>query len=455
MNQSMWRLLRSPWYLVTAGPWAAIMGMVLQPLIFFVAFFGFLTLLTLSTNSSVRISLELLLLPAICLIFLPILGLWFGYVERGRLWMLGFRDIPSAHVALPLRPFTVWLKTRYKEPASWRNVLAMVASAMFGIATMIVLFLEAATLFITVMLWTVTGALHQDIDTESLSQDPLVISWMAKRPLHADEWWIPALAFFGCLILFAYFNGLYSAITATVSKALLSPRPEEIERQVHQLTFSRARILDNFESERRRIERDLHDGVQQELVNLNLRLGMAEFELQMLEGQGVDITSAREQVVRAQEQMTHALQTLRNTVRGIYPAVLEDHGLRAALEELANNCMLPVHLHYTAADQLPNDIQRTAYYVANEAVTNALKHSTANTLWISASVMDGALTVEITDNGQGGADMSKGTGMSGLNERVQPLGGSVWVESPVGGPTTLYGRLPLSSQSPDSIDAAT
>lgn len=457
MNRSMWSMLRSPWYLVSAAPWAAVVGMVLQPTMFFMAFFAFLTLLALGSNQSVGISLELLLMPIVCLGFLPILGLWFGYVERGRLWMLGFRNIASAHVALPLRPFTVWLKTRYKEPASWRNVLAMAASAMFGVATMVVLFMEAAILAVTGALWIITGGLHREVTKENLEGAPVVLSWLSHRTLRPEDWWIVALSFIGFLVFFAYFNGLYSAVTGTVSKALLSPRPEEIERQVHQLTSSRARILDNFESERRRIERDLHDGVQQELVNLNLRLGLAEFELQMLEGQGVDASAAREQVVRAQEQMNHALQTLRNTVRGIYPAVLEDHGLKAALEELANNCMLPVHLHYTAAEQLPNDVQRTAYYLANEAVTNALKHSTANALWINASVEGSALLVEVTDNGQGGADMSRGTGISGLNERVQPLGGEVWVDSPVGGPTTLSGRLPLradaSANNPAPADA--
>ncbi|WP_051687985.1 MULTISPECIES: sensor histidine kinase [Micrococcales] len=462
MNRSMWSMLRSPWYLVSAAPWAALISMVIQPSVFFFGLFFFWFSVSLaSTVNPIQYPtgfiIEMLLMVILCGGFLPILGLWFSYVERGRLWVLGFRDIPSAHVALPLRPVKVWFVTRYREPASWRNVLAMAASTMFGIATMVVFLFEGMFLGVTAFLWAVTGGLHRSLSASDLESIPIRVSWLTKGHLAADDWWMAALTFLGFLLLFAYFNGLYAAITGTVSKLLLSPRPEEIERQVHQLTSSRARILDNFESERRRIERDLHDGVQQELVNLNLRLGLAEFELQMLEGQGVDASAAREQVVRAQEQMNHALQTLRNTVRGIYPAVLEDHGLKAALEELANNCMLPVHLHYTAAEQLPNDVQRTAYYLANEAVTNALKHSTANALWINASVEGSALLVEVTDNGQGGADMSRGTGISGLNERVQPLGGEVWVDSPVGGPTTLSGRLPLradaSANNPAPADA--
>lgn len=173
---------------------------------------------------------------------------------------------------------------------------------------------------------------------------------------------------------------------------------------------------------------------------------MAEYELQALENQGIDVAAARQEVSRAQEQMDHALQTLRNTVRGIYPAVLEDHGLRAALEELANNCMLPVHLVYTAADQLPQDIQRSAYYIASEAVTNTLKHSTASTIWITAYTEDNVLHIEITDNGQGGADSRGGTGVSGLNERVQTMNGKVWLVSPPGGPTTLFGSIPLEEK---------
>ncbi|WP_165168466.1 sensor histidine kinase [Rothia uropygialis] len=446
MNVSMWRKLASPWYLVSAGPWVALIAIVIQPMMFFVAFLAVFLVMALISSNDYALSFFFFGIPLLGVIFLPVVGLWFGYIERGRLWMMGFQNVPSAHVNLPLKPFLVWLKTRYREPASWRNVLALVVTGVFGIVNTVLLALETLTLATMGFLWIFTGQFHRTIPANELPGLFKFIRLMTDGDVTPDDWWKFPLVALASLIVFAYFNGLLAAVTGSASKALLSPRPEEIERQVQQLTSSRARIMDSFESERRRIERDLHDGVQQELVNLTLRLGMAEYELQALANQGIDVAAARQEVSRAQEQMDHALQTLRNTVRGIYPAVLEDHGLRAALEELANNCMLPVQLVYTAADQLPQDIQRSAYYIASEAVTNTLKHSTASTIWITAYTEDNVLHIEITDNGQGGADTRGGTGVSGLNERVQTMNGKVWLVSPPGGPTTLFGSIPLEEK---------
>lgn len=447
MNVSMWRKLASPWYLVSAGPWIALVALVVQPMIFFIAFLVLTVLLmTVSTNEFIG-GLFFVAVPVLAIVFIPVIGLWFGYLERGRLWLMGFSSVPSAHVDLPLRPIRVWLSTRYREPASWRNVLALVVSGVFGIVNTVLLVLETATFSILLYLWIYTGHFRETIPADELPGLFRFLYTITHGDITPDDWWKFPLSIIAAIVVFAYLNGVIAAVTGSASKVLLSPRPEEIERQVQQLTSSRARIMDSFESERRRIERDLHDGVQQELVNLNLRLGMAEFEIQTLEAQGVDAAAARTHITRAQEQMNHALQTLRNTVRGIYPAVLEDHGLRAALEELANNCLLPVRLEYTAPDNLPQDIQRTVYYIASEAVTNTLKHSTANTIWITTYTADNHLTIEVTDNGQGGADPSGGSGIAGLHERVQTMDGRVWLVSPRGGPTTLFGSIPLGETS--------
>lgn len=454
MKASMWRKLTSPWYLVSSGPWVALCALLLQPMMFLVAMVAAFTLVGLVSTNDSFLSITFFGFPVLALALLPIIGLWFGYIERGRLWMLGFPEVPQANVSMPLKPFMEWVRTRYREPASWRNVLALVVAGVFGIFSTILLIFEAFTLASMAGLWFLTGSLDR---TLSRGEVPGVFSFL-RLVVHGDitpeDWWKFPLIAVVAIIVFAYTNGLVAATTGSVSKTLLSPRPEEIERQVRQLTSSRARIMDSFESERRRIERDLHDGVQQELVNLTLRLGMAEFELQSLERRGIDVDAARHEVSRAQEQMDHALQTLRNTVRGIYPAVLEDHGLRAALEELATHSMLPVELVYRAEDRLPKDIQRTAYYIASEAVTNALKHSTANTIWITAYTENNVFTIEITDNGQGGADSSAGGGISGLNERVQTMDGSVRLVSPLGGPTTLYGSIPLGENPPAVDDEA-
>lgn len=134
-------------------------------------------------------------------------------------------------------------------------------------------------------------------------------------------------------------------------------------------------------------------------------------------------------VTEARTQLSHAQQTLRDTVRGIYPAVLEDHGLKAALEELVRHSVLPVHLTYDAPARLPRDIERTAYYTVNEALTNTLKHAQAQFVSLSAFVAGESLVITVEDNGIGGADPARGTGLAGLVERAAALGGTVQVDS--------------------------
>ena len=261
----------------------------------------------------------------------------------------------------------------------------------------------------------------------------------------SQYWWVPLAAVPALLFIFAYINGLMAAAGGSLSKLILSSRPEEQERQLARLTASRATIVDAFEGERRRIERNLHDGVQQELVNLNLRLGLAEMEAKNLaaDTQDARATALLNHVTEARTQLSHAQQTLRDTVRGIYPAVLEDHGLKAALEELVRHSILPVHLTYDAPARLPRDIERTAYYTVNEALTNTLKHAQAQFVSLSAFVAGESLVVTAEDNGIGGADPARGTGLAGLVERAAALGGTVQVDSPAGGPTRLTLALPL------------
>jgi signal transduction histidine kinase len=438
MTTSMWRKLARPLYAVSEGPWLALFALAMQPLLALA--FALLLLGAVGGLGSYALTSPLIiLLPFLCVAMIPLFGLWYGYIERGRLWVLGFDGVASGHVQLPLRPFWTWIAVRYREPATWREVLATVIGGIFGLVSAVILVFEVATLAALATSLVILGLMHEDIDNGALG--PLAPD---IADFSADEWWKFALLLILALIAFAYLNGLLAAISASASKALLAPRPEEIQRQIQGLANSRARIMESFEGERRRIERDLHDGVQQELVNLSLRLGMVELDIKGLEQQGVDAAGAREQLALAQEQAGHALQTLRNTVRGIYPAVLEDHGLRAALEELANNCILPVHLSYCATTVLPQNIERAAYYAANEGIANALKHSTASRLEIAAHSTEGTLHLDISDNGQGGADPAHGSGIAGLNERAEAMGGAVIVDSPAGGPTTLRVRLPLN-----------
>lgn len=472
MRRSIWAQLIRPFYLVTGAPWVALFALLVRPLILTAAAVGFFLVITLAgetTVGGVIVLLTLLMLP-LSLLLIPIFGVWFGAVERWRLTLLGFPRLRSGHVSLPVSPISRWVGFRYQEPATWREVLALAIAGIFDITAMILIGAQVVGL-------TVMGEIAFQLGIEHQSWgDIAYLPWLnggdgGMWTLGPESWWLPLLIALAGMLVSGYLNGVLAGLSGVVSHALLEPRPAEIQRQVDRLTLSRAALMDSFESERRRIERDLHDGVQQQLVTLNLRLGMAAYELDTAQkkqseqqqaapwqesrpGGVVDLGPAREQITLAQQQTQQALQTLRNTVRGIYPAVLEDHGLRAALEELANNSLLRITLNYSATNLLPAEIARTGYYIVNEAITNALKHSTATGARVLVYSAENQLTLEITDNGQGGADPAGGTGITGLEERANAVGGSLTLDSPPGGPTTLRARLPLGRSERDQLGAA-
>ena len=254
------------------------------------------------------------------------------------------------------------------------------------------------------------------------------------------------------LAIAACINAILAAGQASLSRFLLAPRQAELERYIERLTRSRVSLVEAFEQERRRIERDLHDGVQQELVALSVRLGLAEIDLDHAAQSGADVREARQAVAAAHDHTEHALRSLRATVRGIHPAVLTDHGLAAALQELAGRAGMPIELDTTLIQRTSAGSEGCAYFTVSEAITNAVKHSSATTIRIVARTTGNELIVTVTDNGHGGADETLGTGISGLKERAETLGGALNIDSPPGGPTTLRLRLPTIS-TPTAIDA--
>jgi signal transduction histidine kinase len=207
------------------------------------------------------------------------------------------------------------------------------------------------------------------------------------------------------------------------------------EETVRMLTRSRARLIDGFEVERRRIERDLHDGAQQRLVALTMTLGLAELE-------HGDPDRVRSLVSEAGEQARRALAELRDLIRGIYPRVLTDLGLPAAVAELAQGCGTPLSIAVHIPERLPSTVESAAYFVVAEAVSNAVKHATPNHIWVTGGVDAGRLVIEVRDDGGGGADPAAGTGLSGLADRVDALDGTLTITSPPGGPTVLRLDLP-------------
>jgi signal transduction histidine kinase len=215
-------------------------------------------------------------------------------------------------------------------------------------------------------------------------------------------------------------------------------RRGELEERIEELETTRAGAVDLRDDELRRIERDLHDGAQARLVALGMSIGMAEQKLQ------ADPEAARELLEDAQRGAREALEELRDLARGIHPPVLTDRGLEAAVATLADRNPLPVEISVDLVQRPPATVETAAYFVVSEALANASKHAGATCVQIAVRSLDGTLTVEVSDDGKGGADPA-GTGLRGLERRVRALDGTLELTSPPGGPTTLRAELPCGS----------
>ncbi|MGZ4702041.1 MAG: sensor histidine kinase, partial [Ilumatobacteraceae bacterium] len=257
--------------------------------------------------------------------------------------------------------------------------------------------------------------------------------------------WISGTFVVGVLALIAVpqvVRGL-AAVDRGLIKGLLGGSPTaELRQRVETLTVSRDASVDIAESERRRIERDLHDGVQAQLVTLAMDLGLARQKLAAGEDSDPAVVAL---VERAHDDSKRAVSELRNLVRGIHPAVLTDRGLDAAVSALAARSPIPVEVNISLVARPPATVESAAYFVIAEALTNAAKHSGASLVRVDVRVVDDRLRVEVSDDGRGGADVEHGGGLAGLAGRLAAVEGRLRVASPLGGPTTVLAELPLSS----------
>jgi len=211
----------------------------------------------------------------------------------------------------------------------------------------------------------------------------------------------------------------------------------ELRARVEELHGSRQRLVEAGIAERRRLERNLHDGAQQRLVALSLTLRLAQSRLRK------DPDGAERLMAGAQEELQLALEELRELARGIHPAVLSDRGLQGAIEALAGRVPIPVDLSDGPADRLPAPIEAAAYFVVAEALTNVARYAQATHARIDVTRDDGQVTVAIADDGVGGADPTKGSGLRGLADRVAALDGRLELESPPGEGTLLRAEIPV------------
>jgi thiosulfate/3-mercaptopyruvate sulfurtransferase len=206
---------------------------------------------------------------------------------------------------------------------------------------------------------------------------------------------------------------------------------------------SRARIVAAADQARRRIEQDLHDGAQQRLVSLALQLHEARAAVPP------ELSKLSADLERVESGLTDALDELREIARGIHPAMLADSGLRAALKALTRRSPIPVDLHVHADERLPEPVEVSAYYVIAEALTNAAKHARSTAVSVDVEDAGDVLRIAVRDDGVGGADLTGGTGLAGLKDRVEALGGRIFLDSPIGAGTSLRAEFPLSAMNRD------
>jgi signal transduction histidine kinase len=204
-----------------------------------------------------------------------------------------------------------------------------------------------------------------------------------------------------------------------------------------ELTASRARIVATADQTRRRIERDLHDGAQQRLVSLALQIRAAQADVPP------ELGTLRTELDRVAAGLTSTLDELREYARGIHPAILAEGGLPAALRALARRSPVPVTLDVRAVERLPERVEVTAYYVVSEALANAAKHAEASAVHIDVEETGEVIRLTVRDDGVGGADPARGSGLVGLKDRVAAIGGTLTMRSRAGEGTTLLAELPV------------
>jgi signal transduction histidine kinase len=232
---------------------------------------------------------------------------------------------------------------------------------------------------------------------------------------------------------------LVQSVCAAAGLTLENERLQaELRARLAELQASRARLVEATDAERRRIERDLHDGTQQRLVSIAMSLGLLERKLPERPAE------AKPLVHETREALAVALAELRELTQGIHPTLLAERGLAAALDELCRRAALPAQVELTLDTRLPDQVESAAYFFVSEALTNAAKHSHASSVRVSAASDGRTLNVEIADDGIGGATPGAGSGLRGLADRVEALGGRLTISSPPGRGTTLRAEIPCA-----------
>ncbi|MEV7275959.1 sensor domain-containing protein [Streptomyces sp. NPDC093111] len=434
---------RTPWQALarprrfprTAWPWRAVVYLVSGAA---VGAFALLVLLVLVGFSVFLVGLPLL----------PLAGVALGGLERRRLRLVD-RDPAADPHRVPGAPgLAAWLRVRVREQATWRELgyavlLATVLWPLDLIVLAVGLGLPAALLSAPVQLAASGGEEAKVVKAYLVTSYPQALA--------------AALLGLALLPLLLYPLTALAGARAALARALLAPREAELRDRIGEVTASRARLAAAFEAERRRIERDLHDGAQQRLVALTMTLGLARYD--------VPPGPLADQLAKAHEEAGRVLTELRELIHGIHPQVLADYGLTAALTDAADRSTVPVDVDVDeragvdageggrgggGLPRLPAAVESAAYFAAREALANLARHSGATRARVTARHADGLLRLTVEDDGRGGADPARGSGLTGLADRLAVLDGTLSITSPPGGPTALRVEIPCGVRSVSS-----
>jgi signal transduction histidine kinase len=325
-----------------------------------------------------------------------------------------------------------------RSPATWRQLAYHLAAgpALAAAAA------AAVGLWLAGILYTLVYAYAWTLPAEGLLRRGqsawLPSNNLPRLPLGAPVDVCLTVAGLAALMAAPWVTAGVRALDASAARTLLGPsRAEELEHRVEHLTQTRAGVVDAADAERRRLERDLHDGTQQRLVSLAMNLGMAR-------AQATTTEEARQAIVEAHEEAKAALAELRDLIRGLHPAVLEDRGLDAALSGIAARMPIPVRLTVDLPRRPPPVIEAVAYFVVSEGLANIAKHAEASQAEIFVQRAGDRLHIIVSDDGAGGADPARGTGLAGLARRASSVDGTFEIVSPPGGPTLLAVDLPCA-----------
>ena len=386
------------------------------------------------TVTVVGLALTVGLLPAFLLGVLVLVGL--VHVVHGLAAMERGRAAVFMGVELPARPVP-----RSRGQSAIRRGFSRLRMPEFWKETAYALLLlpvGAVSASLVLALWSAGVALVLLPLYGSRLAGGHVISW-----LHWTDGQEKLAGFGAGLLLLVLARLLTAALAAAhlgLARGLLSPTGSDALRaRVVTLQQTRSRVVEAADDERRRIERDLHDGAQQHLVALAMNLGRAKEKLDS------DPEGARALVEQAHREAKDSITALRNVVRGVHPAVLTDRGLDAALSALAARSPVPVRIDVDVATRPTPTAEAVAYFVVSEALTNAARHAQARHIDVHVERVEDSLRVTVADDGRGGAAASPGSGLTGLTDRLAAVDGTFTVTSPPGGGTTVTAVIPCAS----------